>query len=217
MKLRILLLLVVVCSSITISIGQISPGKILLGGSIGYNSNKSTQLPPPNLSSDYSSLSSNIQLGKFIRENTAAGFFLSYSYYKNSGQNNQSIKNSYSSAGIFYRKYQTLARNFYFFGEGDLSYTYSKNKQVGYQAPDVITNTVSNGGVLSLTPGISYTVWKKLQMELLMPNIFSISYFHTKTNYNYTSASSEGNTFSADVNLNSGLLSNFAIGFKFFL
>ncbi len=216
MKRKILLLLVVISSSATISFGQISPGKILLGGSIGYNKSKNTQSPQPNLSSDYSSLSSNIQLGKFTRENTAAGFFLSYSYYS-STQNNQLAKNSYYSAGIFYRKYKTLARNFYALAEGDLSYIYSKNKQVTYQNPDLITKGISNGGSLSFTPGLSYGVLKKLQLELLLPNIFSISYLHTKTNYNYTTASSEGNTFAGDVNLNSSVLSNLAVGFKLFL
>lgn len=217
MKSKILLLLGVVFTSVTISIGQISPGKFLLGGSISYNSNKNTQSLQQNLPSHYSNLSSSIQLGKFIRENTAAGFFLSYSYNKNSIQNNPDAINSYYNAGIFYKKYKTLARNFYFFGEGDVSYTNSKNTQVEYQTPNIINTAVSNGGSMSFTPGISYGIWKKLQMELLIPNIFSINYAHVDTKDSNNNLTDKGNLFSANANLNSNLLYNFAVGFKFFL
>lgn len=71
MKSKILLSFVISCSSATISIAQISPGKILLGGGMGYSSNKNTQLLS-NPSSDSRSLYAHVQVGKFLRQNAAA-------------------------------------------------------------------------------------------------------------------------------------------------
>ncbi len=223
MKQKFLPLLIAFYFSTTYSIGQISSGKILLGGSIGYAGNNNSEPSQPNSSSDYNNFYSNIQVGKFVKENTAAGLFLSYNYVENSYYSNPLNKSSDYGAGVFYRKYKSLSRNFYFFGEGDASYSYSKNKQSLYQNGTRVTNDiiVSNRGSLSFIPGISYSVWKKMQVELLMPNILSISYAHTNTKYFYTNPTStvinEGNNFSANANLNSNFLSNFAIGFKFIL
>ena len=132
MKLKILLSFIVVCCTATISIGQISPGKILLGGSIGYTGNNNSQPSQPNLYSDYNNFYSNIQVGKFGKENIAVGLVLSYNYIENSFQSNPANKSSAYGAGVFYRRYKSHARKFYFFGGGDVSYAYSKNKQSLY-------------------------------------------------------------------------------------
>ncbi len=220
MKSNILLSLVILCGVTFVSNAQINPGKILLGGSIGYSSNKNSQPGQQATYAEYENLYSNIQIGKFIRENTAVGVIFSYGYNKSSTQSNPDNKTTKFNTGVFYRKYKALGRNFYFFGEADASYTYSKNKFVYYQNSANTTNVVSNGATLSFVPGISYNVWKKIQVELLMPNILSIGYSHVKTENVYTnpssSSSNDGHLFSANANLNSNFLSNFGIGFKFF-
>ncbi len=221
MKSNILLSVIILCCVTFVSSAQINPGKILLGGSIGYSSNKNTQPGQPATYADFESLYSSIQIGKFIKENTAVGATFSYGHTKTSTQSNPDNNTAQFNAGVFYRKYKTLYRNFYFFGEGDASYAYSKSKFVYYQSSTTTTNMISNGGTLSFIPGISYNVWKKMQVELLMPNILSIGYSHIKTDYAYTnpssSSSNEGHIFSANANLNSNFLANFGIGFKFFL
>lgn len=222
MKSKILLSCFILCCVTLVSSAQINSGKILLGGSISYYKNKNTQPAQPFLPySNYEYLYSNIQIGKFIKQNTAVGTILSYGYSSNFTLGNSDNKINQYSAGVFYRKYKSLISNFYFFGEGDALYSYSKNKQVYNQASTNITNTISNGASISFIPGISYNVWKKMQVELIMQNILSIGYSHVKTEYTYTnptaSSSNEGNIFSINTNLNSNLLANFGIGFKFFL
>ncbi|MEP6627326.1 MAG: hypothetical protein ABJA32_05045 [Ginsengibacter sp.] len=57
-------------------------------------------------------------------------------------------------------------------------------------------------------------------MELTMPNIANISYTSVKTvagNLPPSVPERKANNFSANVNLNSNLLNNFGIGFKFLL
>lgn len=223
MKSKILLSLFILFGATISASAQISPGKILLGGSAGfYKSKNSDPSQPFPLYSNYESLYSSIQIGKFIKKNTAVGVILSYGYNKTSTQTSSESKVTQYSVGGFYRKYSTLTTNFYFFVEGDASYNYSKNKQqVYYPSSPYVVTTISNGGLVSFIPGISYNVWKRMQVELLMPNLASISYLHSKADYEYTNPSSsslnKSNTFSLNTNLNSNLLSNFGIGFKFFL
>jgi uncharacterized membrane protein (Fun14 family) len=81
---------------------------------------------------------------------------------------------------------------------------------------------ISNGGVISFVPGLSYQLCKKMQVELIMLNVVSLSYVHIKTVYNANNnnvapGDYSGNSFGFNANLNSNLLSNFGIGFKFLL
>lgn len=213
MKTKIILSFVILFFTVVTANAQIPEGKYLLGGSAGYSHSKNQQ----STGSNYESLSTNIQFGKIIKENTAAGIILSYGNYNSSSIN----KTNLYSAGIFYRKYKSLAKDLYFFGELDGQYNYSRNTnghfEIGYDAQ----RSTSNGGSISFTPGISYSVCKRMQMELSMTNLASISYASTKTQYASNSTSSistvKGNNFSANVNLTGNFLNNFGMGFKFLL
>ena len=125
-------------------------------------------------------------------------------------------------AGVFYKKYKPIAKDFYLFGEADALYSYSKNKNGNFQVGHDGTRFASNLGSLSFTPGLSYSIFKRIQMELLMQNLFSISYTAVKTETTFTTSTStilteKSNNFSANVNVNSNLGNSFAIGFKFLL
>lgn len=112
-----------------------------------------------------------------------------------------------------------LGNNFYFFGELDASYSYSKNIQAIYGNNQVL-NSKSSGVALYFIPGISYTVWKRMQVELSMPNIAYLGYAHVTTIDSSLPPAvlpQKANIFTGSANLNSNLLSNFGIGFKFLL
>lgn len=213
MKTKILLSITLFFFVITAAHAQINEGRYLLGGSVSFNSSKNPQIS----GSKSQSLYTNIQLGKVIKDNTVAGVLLSYGY----SNNGSSLKSNQYGAGVFYRKYKSIAKDFYLFGEADALYNYSKNTQGNFQAGNNGTRYINNGGTLSFTPGISYSVCKRMQMELLMQNLVSLSYGVSKTETTSTGSSaistSKSNSFSANANLNSNLLSNFGIGFKFFL
>ena len=109
----------------------------------------------------------------------------------------------------------------YFFGEADALYDYSTNTQGKFEIGSEATRYTTNGARISLVPGLSYAVWKKLQMELSMPNLVYLSYARVKDERTFTNSqqitTSKANNFSANVNLNASLLNDFAIGFKFLL
>ena len=184
-----------------------------MGGSASYNSGTNQQYSPQK----YELLNANIQFGKVVKDNTVVGIILSYDYSKNTSV----TKSNQFGAGVFYRKYKTLAKNFYFFGEGDAVYSNYTATSGQFQIGSNGYKNFSNGGIISFTPGISYSVCKRLQMELLMPDLISLSYAGVKTestSIGTTSVSTtKGHSFSANANLNTNLLSSFGIGFKFLL
>ena len=213
MKTKILLPIIIILFATTAANAQINEGRYLLGGNVSYNSQKNPQGSGVN----YESFYSDIQFGKVIKDNTVAGIIASYSFSNNGPTN----KSNQFSAGVFYRKYKPLAKNFYFFGEVDALYNHSNQTNGIFQIGNDATRNFSNGGSVSFIPGISYSVCKRLQIELSMPNIASISYAGTKneTTSSITNSVStgNGNNFSGNIYLNTSLLSNFGIGFKFFL
>jgi hypothetical protein len=217
MRTKILLLVAILFSVVLVSNAQINKGKYLLGGSLNMSDLKDNQ---PTVSSKSNSFNANIQFGKTIKENTIVGIIVSYgsSNYYYPGSFSDTSKSVQYTAGIFYRTYKKLASKFYFFGEVNGVYIHSKNSAHFNQTE---WKTVSNGGLIDFVPGISYEVCRNMHLELLMPNIISVSYSNIKI-YEKVGASPpvgepNGHSFSFNTNLNSNLLSNFGVGFKFFL
>ena len=213
MKTRLLLPIAIIFFATTTVNAQINEGRYLLGGSISYNNQKDQQ----SSGTKYETLYSNIQFGKVIRDNEVVGIIASYGF-SNYGPTN---KSNQFNAGVFYRKYKPLAKNLYFFGEVDGLYNHSQNTQGDFQTGSDGTRYIVNGGMVSFIPGISYSICKRMQIELSMPNIASISYGSEKNQTTSSTTNSistvTGNIFSGNINLNSNLLTNFGIGFKFFL
>src|SRR5690242_21758047 len=213
MKAKLLTSLAILLFSALSTHAQITQGKYLLGGSIIYSNTQDDQNGTPH----QKYFCSNIQIGNDFKENTVAGVILSYSH-----TNNSPISTSdHYGAGVFYRKYKLLVKDLVFYGEADAVYTYTKNIQGKFVIGSEGSRFKGNGAMISFVPGLSYAVFKKLQVELSMPNIASISYSKGKTESTYTNGTdvvtSKSNSFSANANLNANLLGNFAIGFKFLL
>ncbi len=213
MKIKILLSFVILFCAAIATNAQINEGRYLLGGSFGFSNAKN----PQTTGAQNQRLYTNIQFGKVIKENTVAGVILSYGYSKD----DSTAKLNQYGAGVFYRKYKPIGKSFYFFGEADALYNYAKNTQGNFQIGGNGTIYTSNTGSLTFTPGISYSLCKRVQMELLMQNLISLSYGTFKNETTSMGASdistSKSNNFSADVNVNSNLGNSFAIGFKFLL
>ena len=107
---------------------QIKKGSILLGGQASFSHNNVNY--PPNQGSNQTLNNGSISLswGKAISDNTVLGldFQFGMSNNHNNGYPNQKQKYNSYGAGIFYRKYKSLAKDFYFFLEGGLNYSYGK-------------------------------------------------------------------------------------------
>jgi hypothetical protein len=210
MKTKILLSFAILFFAAITTEGQITEGKYLLGGAFNFYSSDN----PKNNSENV-----NIQFGKVIKENTVVGVIGSLTGGTNNSSTEKYKINRYS-AGVFYRKYKPLGKNFYFLQEIDASFQHSKELTNYFSNIPEYLHTESNGVLISYIPGLSYAVSKKMQIELTMPNLASFSYTHVKTVNSQlppTLLPQKANNFSGMINLNSNLINNFGLGFKFLL
>lgn len=165
----------------------------------------------------------NIRLGEVVKTNSVVGLTASYSNYTSHqpgfADSNYNRINQFTG-GAFYRRYKKVLKDFYFFGELEGVFSHLNER---YGSSNFLSSgiTTSNGGTVSLTPGISYSICKNLQVDLLLPNLLAASYTHSSLHQTegLPSVSSVGksNDFSFNGNLSSNLLSDFGIGFQFLL
>lgn len=209
MKTKILLSFAIFLFTSIAANAQITEGRYLLGGSFSYNNSELN---------NSNNITSNIQFGKVIKENTVAGVVGSvYASKTHNGNSNYTVYTY--SAGVFYRKYKPLGKNFYFLQEVDAVYQHLRGFNYFYSGSQTLL-AKSNGVMLSYIPGISYSVKKRMQIELTMPNLANVSFTNYKTVDSQLPAGvspQKANDFSANINLNSSLLNNFGIGFRFLL
>ncbi len=213
MKSKIAILLISFFSCSLLVNAQIKKGSILLGGQINF-SHSSLEQPIQGYKQKVNSGNISLSGGKAINDNSVIGLNLQFGSSNNYYSGAPSTKQKFTSygAGIFYRKYKTLAKDFYFFLEGGLNYYYSNSNSKDSSGNEIQKVTQSDVE-LNLAPGISYKVLKNLHLEISLPRMFSIDYGESKTSQQqFVSNKTDGISFS--TNLNSGLLNNLSVGFR---
>jgi hypothetical protein len=200
-----------------IGFAQIKSQSILLGGQVQYSNSANSMGVITQPEVDLKTASFNLSVGKAFKENSVYGLNLSYSPFniKNffNGTEYVSSKGNQHSIGLFYRKYKKLATDFYFFGEFGAAYAGGRIKSYDFSS----TNTVSekqSAARLSLTPGLSYKVLRKLHLEITIPSIADISYGSNKRNI-ISIEEIRQRRFSFNSSLSTGGLDNLGIGFRF--
>jgi Outer membrane protein beta-barrel domain len=187
---------------------QVSKGTVLLGGDIGFSSQKTdnpANNPPENKNTTFSV---NPSIGRAIKDNLVAGIDLGYTYSKTSQTvNGTSFYNKTNSfgLGIFLREYKPLGKGFSVFTQERIGGSYSKTTDNQSESSKM------TGASLTFYPGIAYNIGKRLQVETGFTNLISISYTHSTNPYGYKS-----DNFSAGTNL-SNALDNFVVGCRLLL
>ncbi|MCC7400132.1 MAG: hypothetical protein IT214_01495 [Chitinophagaceae bacterium] len=197
------------------SVAQIKKGAIFLGGDIGGSTQKTTYSSSANVNKQSGFYISPV-LGKVIEDNLVFGINASVNIFntKLTGTNNENKQRSYG-AGIFIRKYRPVGKSgFSIFAQENLGYSYYKS-EVNPLTPGFnsdIRNTIS----ISVSPGISYTLTQRLQLEAGLANILSLNYLTEKQNTGgIFPASSKSNGFSINGSLNG--FSSVYVGFRYLL
>ena len=192
---------------------QINKGSTSLGGQISFshgNAQDFTNDAHQESNQGYISLSA----GKAVKDNSVIGLTVQFGAGKNynTSSNLNKTANSQYGAGIFYRRYKSLAKDFYIFFEGSLGYSYSKNT---YKDTTGITLSESTQSMssLGLTAGVSYKILKNLHLEVTLPQLLYIGYSANKSTQQTTVSKSDGISFNS--NLKPGTLDNLGIGFRF--
>ncbi len=196
---------------------QIKKGALLVGGQLSVQ-NSSSSNSNNSFKSKYNGAGLTASIGKVVKDNQVFGGYAGFGSNTSEESNNSTItaesKSTSYSAGIFYRHYTTLAKRFYFFGEVNAGFNVYKQTQKNTGSNNT-TTTESNGINIGVTPGLSYQVYKKLQLELLVPSLASLGYSNSKSTFqnNTTKTSS----FGFNTNLSGSLFNNLGLGFRFIL
>jgi len=200
------------------SIAQIKKNSILLGGQLSYFNNR-TEWSNSNQKREEGNI--DLLVGKAVKENKIIGVIISFSPFRQAnsylGDTNR-IKLNRFAAGIFYRIYRKLAKDLYFFGQLDGSYITSLSTQHFNNSTGEVRST-EHGGLFSFTPGIAYQLFKRVQIEMIIPNIIELHYLATKTNSQVMQvANNSEKEFGFNTNIsNSNGLAFLGVGFKFIL
>lgn len=159
---------------------QIRKQTVLLGGQLSYVSNKTST---PGYEQRTRNATIGLQAGKAYRENRVAGILLYYLPEKQITMHNgldTTTVTSYSlEPGVFLRRYKRLAKDLYIYGHVEATFATGRHKQeFQANAGDVITTL--RGGSLAVATGLTYQLLKKLQVELMIPNLLQLQYQRLK-------------------------------------
>jgi hypothetical protein len=190
---------------------QIKKNSVLVGGALYYNNQHSSYDNTVNQKRESGTIE--VSLGTAFKENSIAGINLSFSPLKEtngqSGFDTATSKSYQYNIGAFYREYKKLAKDFYFFGQIDGGAIIGDQTRNFVMSPGKVKGT-ERGVFIGLTPGISYRIFKKLQFEITIPNIFRLQHLVTKVKSENQLVK---NSKYSQTEFYSNLKNNFSLGF----
>jgi len=215
---RKLLLLTIAATSIAIaSQAQINKGTVLLGGNISGSTAKATSSSSTD-EQKYRSFNLSPSIGIATGNNTVWGINLSYSSAASKYEGTQNQDYDGYGGSVFYRRYATLGKGLYLFGEANAGYSYNKLVEQ-FGVPGNLTTRTRRTDIAALTlhPGIAYAVHKNFHLEVAINRIASFGYSNQKitTVDNGAGSSSTSKGFSFETNISNS--NPFSVGFRFAL
>jgi hypothetical protein len=207
----IALVTLIICQS---SSAQIKKGATLLGGQLIVNTQRSSN---SSIVNPYSSgwITIAPAFGKAIKEDLVLGGELSFGYSgtKYDGSSYQENRSNSYGAHIFLRRYRTLGKGFFLFGEARTGFDYGHTRYLNPQSPSTEYTQNTASADLSFYPGLAYTLTNKLQLEAGFTNLALIRYSHGRTSGSSTvvGGSSDSFTLSSSLSSNAGLSFGFRV------
>jgi hypothetical protein len=186
---------------------QIDKGSVLLGGEIGFTSNKAE-----NTARENNSTSLNPAFGVAVQKNTVVGATLIYNSYKdNFTISNPEMKGHTYGGSVFVRRYLAIGKQFFFFGEADVfSEGILSTSELSFQKEEA--KSWETG--VYLYPGISFAVSKRFQIETGFPQLVGFSFSKTK---NFSNDVLVETDHSVGLFAAASAFSNISVGFRVFL
>jgi hypothetical protein len=212
---RILLTLFIACISFFAN-GQFKKGDILLGGNLSFNAAISSD----SLTGNRASV--NITVGKAVNESTLFGvsvlyqpYWSSYYFFGNNGTALDFYLQNSFAIGVFYRKYKSLGKDFFLFGEAGGNFGWSTQTGKDFNDVKVLTGSGINA-IAYVVPGFAYRVSENFFLELSFNNLFYAQYSSSKTTIQSVDYNKD-NQFTIGTSLSSGFFSNIGVGFRLVL
>jgi hypothetical protein len=213
-----LLILTLSCFLFLVADAQIKKDSWLLGGQVSFGANKTTS---GNAEQKNNGTFIQLSAGKAFRDNHVFGGQVSAGFSEVNffnGIENGIQENQDFSAGVFYRLYKNLGKDFFFFGQANADVRWG-NGSVDFPTNSNNRDSKSVGGSLSVTPGIAYAVFPKFHIELTLPGLFGIGYGRGKTTFPNAQSPEEVTTsFNAFTSIGPGSQAGMlGIGFRLVL
>jgi hypothetical protein len=200
------------------AMAQVKKDTWLLGGQFSFGLNKSSSA---NDDQKGSSSFFQVSAGKALRDNRVFGGQISLGFssqdFSNGFEDGTQRSNSYG-AGVFYRFYKNLGKDFYFLGQTNLDFSVGNGDWIFNSSTDDFKFKNFRGN-LSVTPGLAYALFPRFHIELTLPALFGINHYRETTTYtNSTTPERVYKSFGAFTSLNSnngaGIL---GVGFRVLL
>lgn len=205
-----------------VSYGQIAKGKTLLGGSLGYGQSEAHASNITFLPGKLRYVTLNPSVGIAFKENTVLGVDLSlYTYnQKTAGATPTDIyvtKSRVYGSNVFVRRYVPLLNRFYFYAQASVGGGKSEAwTEYNNQKP---SRTDGWSAGLSLNPGLTYAVTKKLYVESGLNGFALLAYSRSKTKDTDSNtgvvSTTKGSNFNFSTTLGGG--NGLSFGFRLLL
>jgi len=168
-----------ILSSQAILNAQVNKGAIFLGGDFSFSSQK-TEDPNYLPVNSYSHRLSPV-VGFAVRDNLVKGIFLVFSKYRNDYTDvRNNFKDEAWGGGVFIRKYKQIAKSdFALFLHGQTGIEFQNSLSGDSVFSSRYVSHIFRAA-LSIYPGISYRVNKKLQLETGFNSLLMIDYYHDR-------------------------------------
>lgn len=199
------LLLLMMASSLH---AQIEKGWKQLGGVIGLqSSNSKNEVTGVENSTTYVQV--NPSIGKFYANNRIVGLDLIYF----GGFNKNDVPDNYSvGGGVFVRQYKPIGKSgLYVFLHERATLLFGKFfNAVGSD----YVQMKSISAALTVVPGMTYAVTRQLQVDLLIPDIGTLQYTHSKPKDKGADASLNTKQFTFRTGISENLFGNVSVGVR---
>lgn len=218
MKRKLLFIFSIACLT-TATQAQIGKGSILLGGDLGFSTQKTKPIENVPDTRKLNGFYVSPAVGVAVRNNLVVGGNLSYGTQSEKRDlNDYSSKYNRYGAGAFVRKYKPVGKSgFYVFGQVGLQFSYSDQELKSSNSPIIQKGKITNISI-NVYPGISYAVSKRFHLESGFNNLLSLGYTREKSYLESPGAVSgyTSNGFSLSSSL-SNAQSAFYVGFRVLL
>jgi hypothetical protein len=199
---------------VVISNAQLNKGTILLGGDLSASTYKTKD-------GTYEDSGNGFGVSPVfavaVKDNKFFGGSVFYGHYENNVPTpSLSAEGNSYGASVFYRYYRSLLSKIYVFVQAGIPVTYGKTEYTQSQNYYFTDKNFSVG--LTVTPGISVAVSKKVFLEAGFNNVASVNYQHSTTtginSGNTIDRSTTGFSFTSSLG---SFTYNLYFGFRFFI
>ncbi len=195
---------------------QFAKGTYLTGADIGFGANTADNLQGS--VSKATSYRFGAAVGKTFNGSRFWGVRINFNASQSKLGDVVGTRSNTLGGGVFMRQYVTIAKDFYAFGQASADVGVGNNKSLQPNTTNLVTVARSTNVNLSVAVGASYRIYKKMHLELSLPNLALTYYQHMRSFNNAGNVSGKSSHFGLETAFanNSGL-NNVGLGFRLLL